>query len=180
MAAVAGIAAFFVGLRRLDGKLQRGGIVIILATLLLMGVRVVFPTAAERMESRTRQLVAAVNRQDWNALQSLLDDPTAVTTSAHPLAAGRGNVVAMTKDAWDRFGLKSVTVTGVDGKRTDTLITVSLDVLSVQDTTQGQPMPSSWQLDFEQSGDDWVLEKIMLLRVGQYSGDQIIGPLSGN
>jgi hypothetical protein len=50
----------------------------------------------------------------------------------------------------------------------------------VQDATQGQPMPSSWQLDFQQSGDDWILEKITLLRVGQYSGDQVIGPLSGN
>jgi hypothetical protein len=180
VAAVGGIGAFFVGWRRLDGKLQRAGIFIFLITALLMGVRMLFPTAAERMEKRTRDLVAAVDRQDWNALQSLLDDPTAVTTPSRGLAAGRGNVVAMTRDAWDRFGMKSVTVTGVEGRRTQTLITVSLDVLSVQDATQGQPMPSSWQLDFQQSGDDWILEKITLLRVGQYSGDQVIGPLSGN
>jgi hypothetical protein len=161
-----GIIAFIAGLRRLDKKLRRLGLVLFLIAAIVGTLRVIFPTDREKLEKRSRELVQAVDRQDWNALKGLLDSETVVGFRSHLLATGRDGIVAGAKDDWDRFGVKSVVVVGIDSEQTQTLITVPMVVYSVQDSTQGQPMTSTWQFDYQQSGDQWILEKITLLRFG--------------
>jgi len=170
-AAVGGIAAFVVGIRRLDKKLQRIGIAVVVVATVLGLLRFFFPTARERMEMRTRALVRAVDHGDWNALNSLLDAHTIVCTRSGVLAVGRDNIVQKTRANCEHFRVQSVLVLSLESQQAQTDITVSLEVYSEQDPTLGRPETSSWQLDYEQSGDDWVLEKITLLRVGAEGGD---------
>jgi hypothetical protein len=164
--AAAGIFALVAGLRRLDKKLQRLGIALILIAGILGTLRLVFPTDREKLEKRSRLLVQAVDHQDWNALRNLLDANTVVGFKAHIAAAGRDAIVASIKQNCDRYSLKSVSVIGIESEQTQTLITVPLVVYSVQDFTQDRPITSTWQLDYQQYGDQWVLEKITLLRIG--------------
>jgi hypothetical protein len=170
-AVVGGIAAFVVGNRRLDKTLQRIGIAVTVAAVIFGVLRFLFPTSRERMEIRTRALVRAVDRKDWNALQSLLDADTAVCNRTRVLVAGRDNIVQMTRGNCERFRVQSVSVLGIQSQQVDTDVTVSLEVYSEQDQTLGWPETSSWQLDYQQSADHWVLEKITLLRLGAEGGD---------
>ncbi|MGD0139280.1 MAG: hypothetical protein ABSD28_10410 [Tepidisphaeraceae bacterium] len=170
-AAVGGIAAFIVGNRRLDKKLQKIGIAVVVVAVVLGLLRFFFPTAREQMETRTRALVRAVDHKDWNALNSLLDANTAVCNRTRVLVAGRNNIVQMTRDNCEHFRVQSVMVLGIESQRADTTITVSVEVYSEQDPTLARAETSSWQLDYQQSGDNWVLEKITLLRIGAEGGD---------
>ena len=175
--AVGGIVTFVLGNRRLDKKLQRIGLIAVAAALLFAGLRFFFPTARERMEIRTRQLVRAVDNRDWNALRSLLDANTVVGSRSHVIAPGRDAIAKMTQNDTEIFNVHSVTIIGMQTTQTDTLITVAIEVFSVQDPTQGRPETSSWQLDYEQSGNDWLLQKITLLRLGSQNGPQDFDPL---
>ena len=164
--AAGGVFTLISGLRRLDKKLQRLGIALILFAWLITIGRLAFPTNREKLEKRSRQLVQAVDRQDWTALRGLLDPNTIVGFKSHIAAAGRDQIVASLKEACDRYSLKSVSVIGIESEQTQTLITVPLVAYSTQEYTQGRPVTSTWQLDYQQSGDQWILEKITLLRIG--------------
>ena len=174
---VGGVVTFVVGNRRLDKMLQRMGIIVIALALLLAGLRFFFPTAKERMEIRTRQLVKAVDDRDWTALGKLLDPTTSVATRSRVYKAGRDAIVALTRTDTELYNVRSVTIIGMDSTQADTLITVAIEVYSTQDPTQGRPETSSWQLDYEQSGDEWILGKITLLRLGSQNGPQEFNPL---
>jgi hypothetical protein len=166
-----GVLALIVGLRRLDKKLRRAGIALVVIAGVVGGLRLLFPTDREKLEKRSRQLVETVDRQSWSVLPKLLDADTVVSYKSRTLAAGRDAIVAAVRADWDRYSVKSVHVIGLDSEQTETLITVSLEVYSTQDVTEDRPVLSAWQLDYQQSGDQWVLEKITLLRVGQNSSD---------
>ena len=164
--ALGGLALLLFGNRRTDKAIQRIGIGIVLLALLLGALRFFFPTPRERMENRTKALVRAVDQKDWNALKSLLNADTVFSNRSRTIAGGRDNILAMVQSASDRFGLKSVSIIGIESQQTDTMVTVNIEAYSIQDATQDRPETSSWQMDYEQSGNDWVLEKITALRVG--------------
>jgi hypothetical protein len=163
--ALAGAGMFVSGNRRLDKTLKRLGVALVLAAILLAVLHALFPSARQRAEKRTRQIVHAIDQKDWNALASLLDANTSLGTSSHSWANGRAAIVARTKSASETFGLKSLWISGIQSQQTDTLITVSADVISNQESTLDRPVASGAQLDFQQNGDDWVLEKITILRI---------------
>jgi hypothetical protein len=167
----AGVFALVAGLRRLDKKLRRLGMGLILLAGIVGALRLVFPTARERMEKRSRQLVQAVDQRDWNTLGGLLDVNTIVGFKSHVAAAGKDKIVSTLKENCDRYGLKSVSIIGMESEQTETLITVSLVAYTVQEFTAGSPATSTWQLDYQESGDQWVLEKITLVRIGNNESD---------
>lgn len=172
VAAGGGVVAFVVGSRRLDKKLQRLGIALVLIAGVVAGLRLLFPTDREKLEKRSRALVKAVDAQDWNSLRTLLDADTIVSFKSRVLAAGRDNVVTAAQANWNRYTVKSVRIIGLESEQTETLITVSLEVYSTQDFTEGRPALTSWQLDYQQSGDQWILEKVTLVRIGESNGDE--------
>lgn len=186
--AAVGVALFFSANRRQDTTLQRVGIAIFAVGVVLGVLAQLFPTEQAKLERRTRELVSAADHKDFKRLASLLDADTALSAivdvdratqvSGAPLniAAGRGAIVAAVQQAMQRFSVTSVSVTGIDSQQTDTLITVYVQVISRQDVTEDRPVPSTWQLDFQQEGDDWDLERITLTRVGMH--DSGMNPFS--
>ncbi len=164
--AVVGVWLFVLGNKRLDKTLRRVGMAVVLGALFLGMLGFFYLTPLQKAVGRTKALIHDVDRQDWNGLSALLDDDTVVQAATRTMAAGRDDCVNRVKGAYDRFGVKSVWVLSVDGIQTDTLITVTATVVSQQDYTEGQPVTSSWQLDFQQNESKWELEKITLIRVG--------------
>jgi hypothetical protein len=164
--ALGGIALLLFGNRRTDKSIQRIGVAVVLAALLLGGLRFFFPTPRERMEIRTKSLVRAVDQKDWMLLKSLLDANTVLSNRNRTIAGGADIIAALTQTDCDRFGVKSASVIGIESEQIDTSVTVSVEVYSVQDATEDRPLTSSWQMDYEQSGNNWILEKITALRVG--------------
>jgi hypothetical protein len=169
MLALAGAGIWYAGNRRLDKTLQRLGIAVFLLAIVLAVLHAIFPSQREQMEKRTRQIVSAIDRKDWNALASLLDPNTALGTASAAIESGRDAIVQRTKTVCESKGVKSLWIAGIQSQQTDTLITVSVDVISNQDATLDRPIASSVQLDFEQDGDRWVLQKITILRIADQS-----------
>jgi hypothetical protein len=165
MLALVGAAMIVTANRRLDKTLQRLGVALVLLAVVLTILHAVFPSDREKLEKRTRQIVAAIDHKDWTALRSLLDTNTALGTASRSLANGRDTIASLTKTASETYGLKSLWVSGVQSQQTDALITVSVDVVSNQDETMDRPVASAAQFDYQQNGDDWVLEKITIIRI---------------
>lgn len=177
-AALVGIALFISANRRLDKTLQRVGLAIFAVSVLVGGLSLLFPTDQQKMERRTKQLIKAVDKQDWNTLRTLLDDETALSVASMPVVAGRDPIAGMMKMAYERYGVKSVWTLSTESTQKDTLITVTVEVVSEQDFTSGQPVTSSWQLDYEQFGEGWTLQKITLIHVGGDTGQQGFNPFN--
>jgi hypothetical protein len=72
------------------------------------------------------------------------------------------------------IGLKKAYVRSTEAKQTDTLITVTMDALSEQEMPP-YPMPSKWDLDWQQHGDRWLLYRVTMRNVGGQEGQSVIG-----
>jgi hypothetical protein len=176
--AAGGIAFFIVGNRRLDKNFQRIALAIVAVAAILGMLRFFFPTPRERMENRSRAIIRAFDNSDWTALKNLMDRDTAVCNRSRVLYGGSDAIVSRAKLAKDH--VKSVSILGMDSARTETLITISLELFSTPDENQDRPLTSSWQMDYEQSGDDWVLQKITVLRIGSESNQDFNPTFSPN
>jgi hypothetical protein len=168
--AAGGIGIFIAGNRRLDKKLQRIGLAVFALAAILGFLRFFFPTPRERMENRSRAIVRSVNDKNWDGLRKLLDPDTALCSPSQVLKGGRDLIVSTAQQAVDVVKLKSVSIIGIDSVQTETVITVSLEIYSVQEDSLDRPVTSSWQMEYEKSGDQWILQKITVLRIGSDSG----------
>ena len=92
--AVFGIYLFVHGNRRQEGKLRAAGAGVVLLAVALFFVGRVMETDREIVERRSRQLVTAVDKQDWNALRSLLDPKASVAVLNAPIYSDRDAIVA--------------------------------------------------------------------------------------
>jgi hypothetical protein len=162
--AAGGIALFVVGNRRLDKNIQRIALAVIAVTFLLGCLRFFFPTARERMENRSRAIVRAFDGKHWDTLKSLMDPDTVVSNRSRVILGGRDSIMARAEEVSDE--IKLVKVIGLESEQTETLIRVSLELYSVQAPSADRPATSTWQMDYEQSGDTWVLQSINALRFG--------------
>ena len=173
---VAMVGVWLFGNRRTDKTLQRVGAAIALVAVLLGILGYFYLTPLQKAVARTRQLVHDVDRQNWADMQNLLDDQTVIAAANLTVAGGKEQVLDRVRAAYDRYGVKSVTILGIDGIQTDTLITVTVNVMSTQDATADEPDTTTWQLDFQQNGDAWELEKITLIHTGGEDGQRLFNP----
>lgn len=159
--AVAGVAMFISGNARQKLAVRNGGIAVLLLTIGLMAMSYFVDTDREMAIQRSRELVAAVDKQDWTRLSSLLDP-----RSSFNKYGNREELTEGARRSAEQFGLKSASVLTIDAKQTDSLITVDLVGMSVQSATMDRPLNSVWQMDWQKSRDGWVLKEIRLLRIG--------------
>jgi predicted PurR-regulated permease PerM len=174
--AVVGAWLFVLGNRRLDKTLRRRGAAVVAVAVVLGLVGFFWLTPLQKAVGRTKQLIHDVDRQNWTDLGAQLDDQTLVQAVGRTMAEGRDDCVKKVKSAYDRYGVKSVWILSVDGVQTESIITVTAVVVSQQDATGGQGVTSTWQLEYEQDGSQWLLQKIILIRVGGEDGQHPINP----
>jgi hypothetical protein len=176
--AVVGIALFMSGNRRQDKTLQQVGMALTLLAILLGTLGWIFPTDLEKCEQRTRQMVKAVDKGDWNTVRSLLDDQTELESHLGTVAVGADQILQRSRAAYDRFGVKSAWILGMQSSQAQTTITITIDVISTQDATQDQGVSSRWQFEYEQVGTDWQLQKITLLGIAGDNGEKQFEPFA--
>jgi hypothetical protein len=158
--------------RQMTGARNTGAGLIVLAVLVIL-VSYFVETDKERVTRQSRELIHAVNDRDWNKMRSLLDPRVSLAVLSSTIYADRDQLVKGAQMAVDQYGLKSVTITSLDTQQTQTVITVNVDVLTVQDFSMGRPIPSSWQFEWEQSGKEWSLFRITCLKVANEQGPQV-------
>jgi len=148
---VLGIVLFVTGNNRLDRRVKLYGVVLAALGILLGLVSWLLESPREKAIARTRALVAAVEKRDWNKMQSLL----------HPEIAligwkGRAEIVEGAKYYSDRYGLRNVTITGIDAEQVDDRVAVSMAVTADGTITK-------WRLEWVPSKDGLVLSIVEAL-----------------
>ncbi len=168
--AVLGIYLFIHGNRRQDAKVRAVGVGVALLAVALFFVGRVMETDREIAEKRSRQVVAAVEKHDWDALRALLDPKASVAVPNGAVYSNRDLIVGGAQMATERFGLKNIRVLSLTSRQDDTMITVDIDALSDQGMT-GQPFPTSWQFEWQELSGGWTLMRIVCLKIGQETGE---------
>lgn len=170
-----GVFLFYTANQRQERKLRNIGLAVAALGIVLALVSWFVDTDQERAVKRTRQLVAAFEKKDWTALRSLLHPRVSLSIANVPVTLynDRDQLVDRAKDASDRYGFQSINITSIDSRQDQTLITVSLNVLSIQEQTAGRPITSSWEFDWLESAEGWSLYKIRAIQVANRQADQI-------
>jgi hypothetical protein len=168
-----GIVLFIMGNARVEAKVRNAGLGFIALAAVLITVSYLVDTDLEKAVKNTKRLVMAVNDRDWPTMQTLLDPKAslAVMGSGTPYN-DRDKIIGGAKAGVDVYGLKNVHITSTDAQQVQTQITVTLDVLTEQDFTQGRPLPSSWQFDWVKTGNGWSMIRITCLKIANAQGNE--------
>jgi hypothetical protein len=171
--AALGVIVFVSGNRRRETRVRAAGGVLVLLAAVLFGVSYYMDTPTERAERQARELVRAVVGRDWRTVTSLLDPraSVAIINGKLPIYTNRDQIIAGATNAAERYDFKTATITSLDARRDDTVITVTVNILSDQGATMGYRLPTEWQLEWQETANGWSLIRITCLRIGQASGE---------
>jgi hypothetical protein len=168
--AALGIYLFIHGNRRQDSKIRAVGAGVALLAVALFSVGRVMETDREIAERRSRAVVDAVEKHDWNGLRNLLDPKASVAVPNGVVYSNRDVIVGGAQAATEQFGVKNIRILSLTSRQDDTMITVDIDALSDQGMT-GQPFPTSWQFEWQELSGGWTLMRIVCLKIGQETGE---------
>lgn len=161
---VGGVVAF-TGMRRLEKKVIRGGLAILLVGLLIGLISYSVDTPKERAVDRTHRLVSTAGKRDWQAFSALIDPQTQVYRLKGP-----AEVTEAAKEIVERFDVQRVGITGTTVTQRDTAINVDIRVYSEQ---RGVPGASDWRMEYRDMGSGWILYDVRALPNEQMSEERI-------
>lgn len=165
---VVGAVVFYTANNRREMRLRTIGLAIACLGVALAVVSYLVDTDLEKAEKHTKQIVRAVEARDWNTLRSLLDANTSVgIANGLTLYRGADVISDKAKQASEKYGVKSLTITSTDARQDQTLITVTLRLYSTQEYTMEHPVPSTWEFDWQQSAGGWFLSEIRAAEIGR-------------
>jgi hypothetical protein len=169
-----GAVLFYTANRRQEVKLRTVGLAVVALGVAVALVSYFVDTPKERAVNGSRRLVQAFADKDWPAMTSILHPKASLSiANLSTLYNDRDQIVAKAREASDRYGLKSATVLGIDARQDQTLITVSIDLLTVQEYTMGKPIRSKWEFDWMESADGWSLYKIRAISIADQQTERI-------
>ena len=168
-----GIALFWNGNRRQEAKVRNAGLLFLLGAVLVLAVSHFVDTDLEKATDDSKALVYAVEKRDWPKLTAVLSP----TTSLHVLGGAaeiygtRGEIIDGAKKAVDQYGLKNVRILSTTPEQTDTVINITMTVMSEQDFAGAGMITTTWQFEWQQMGASWTLTRITNVKIGNMSGE---------
>jgi hypothetical protein len=167
-----GIALFWNGNRRTDVKLRNVGLILLLAAVAVLAISHFVDTDLEKAEKQSKRLVRAVEQRDWATLKSILSPTTSLRVLGGTEIYGtRDEIIGGAQKAVDQYGLKNVRILSTTPEQTDTVINITMTIMSEQDFTSGRPITTTWQFEWQQGGKDWTLVQITNVKIGNLQGD---------
>jgi hypothetical protein len=169
---VVGAVLFYTANKRQETRLRTIGMLVVFLGVAVAVVSYFVDTDLERAEKQTRRIVDAFENKNWPAFRTLLHPNTSISiASGQTLYRGNEVIAAKAKEASDRHGFRAVNVLGMNSRQDQTLITVSIDVISTQETTMLRPINSTWEFDWLESADGWYLNEVRAVKIGQATGE---------
>ena len=169
-----GIALFWNGNRRQEAPVRNAGLLFLLGAVLVLAVSYYVDTDMEKATKQSKLLVYSVEKRDWATLRNILSP----TTSLHVLGGGaevygtRDEIVGGAQKAVDQYGLKNVRILNTTPEQTDTVINITMTIVSDQDFTSGRPITTTWQFEWQQmGGETWSLTRITNIKIGNLQGE---------
>ena len=169
-----GAVLFYTANRRQEVRRRTAGLAVVALGVAVALVSYFVDTPKERAVGGSRRLVQAFTDKDWPAMTSILHPKASLSiANLSTLYNDRDQIVAKAREASDRYGFKSATVLGTEARQDQTLITVSVDLLTVQEYTMGKPIRSNWEFDWLESADGWALYKIRAISIADQQTERI-------
>jgi hypothetical protein len=166
-----GVFLFWNGNRRGEVKVRTAGLALILAAIGVCALSYFVDTDQERAVKQSKQLVYSVQKQDWATMKTILDPACGLSIlGGIPIYDNRNEIIKGAQHAYDKYGLKAVHVLSASAEQTDTEIRVTLTAVSEQDFTSERPIPSTWLLDWQQTGKNWALVRITCVKIANLEG----------
>lgn len=158
------IALFIYGNNRVQPAVRNVGAGLLGLVLVWCVAAYWIKTRVEQCITRTRAITAAVETGDWGKVTALLDK----TTSLEFL---RGNVAISNaaQTAAQSYGLKDIRTFGTDAVEGPGTVDVTIRTL----LEGAQPLTAEFRFEYEQRSDGMLLSKIVPVRIGDKSMDQV-------
>ncbi len=170
---ILGIALFISGNRRQMLRLRNSGAALVIAALALILISFFVETDKEKCLRQTHELVNSVVANDWNKFTSLLDSHVSLGLVSTTIYTNQQQLLQGAQDGTQKYGLKAVHVLSIKAKQTQFLITVDMNVMTEQDFTQGRPLPSNWELEWNRTDSGWKLDRLTCLRIDDLNLDEM-------
>lgn len=168
----AGLILFWTGNRRQETRIRTGGLLLILLAIAVCAVSYLIDTPRERAVKNSRQLVYAVQEQNWPTMMRLMDPACGLSIMGGiPIYESRAQILDGARKAVSQYGLKNVHILSASAEQRQDQIRVTLTVLSEQDFTQGRPINSTWLMDWQQTGKTWLLTRITCVNIANLQGN---------
>ena len=169
--ALVGAVLFYTANKRGEARLRTVGMLVVLLAVLLGVVSYFVDTALERAERQTRGLVDAFEDKDWAKFSSFLDRHTSLgVLDGVTLYRGNEEITTRARAASDKYGFRAVNITSMRSRQDQTLITVTISLISTQDVTAMRPITSTWEFDYVESADGWRLSEVRAVEIGKQTG----------
>jgi hypothetical protein len=167
-----GIYLFWTGNRRSEAKVRNAGLALLAAAIGVMLLSYFVDTPVEKAVKRSKALVYSVEKRDWATMKATLDPTVSLSVmGAQQLYVNRDELIHAAQKGVDQYGVKNIRVLSTTPEETGSLITITMTVMSEQDFTQGYPITTNWQFEWQQTGKEWSLVRITCIKIGNLSGE---------
>ena len=169
--ALVGVVLFYAANKRQETRLRTVGLLVVLLAVALGVVSYFVDTDLERAERQTRGLVDAFEEKDWAKFSAFLDRNTSLgVLNGVTLYRGNEEITRRAREASDKYGFRAVNITSMKARQDQTLITVTISLISTQDITAMRPVTSTWEFDYVESADGWHLSEVHAVEIGRQQG----------
>lgn len=164
LALAVAIALFVYGNNRVDRSIRNTALGLFAVVAAWCAAAFFVETKLEQCITRTHNIVAAVEAADWKKMSDLLDTRTTLE-----FLQGRDAIVNATQGAAQNYGLKDIRVFRTVALRGPNTVDVTFDSL-----LEGvQPLTATFRFEYEERSDGMLLTKIVPVRMGNKSMDQV-------
>ncbi len=167
---VAGVALWWSGNNRTNPRLKISGLGVAVLGVILAIASYLVETPIEQCTRRSTELVKGVETQDWPKVKALMDPQVSLSIPGLPgrptVYSSRDELVAEAEIKVKAIGLRSASSKVEDARRQGGLVTTSIVVWTDTDVLAGRQFPTTWELDWEQSGSGWTIREIRAIKIG--------------
>jgi hypothetical protein len=152
------------------------GLGVIVLGVLLFLISWIVDTPEEKCVKRTKQLVQAVEKRDWDSFNKLVLPRCRLSILGAPGSSfyrSREEILAGAREGTERWDVKTARVYKSEAKTNIDYISVDIDVYSEQTQGYMQSLTTSWQLDWQDTPDGWMCQEVIAKRIGNQGGEQL-------
>jgi hypothetical protein len=164
---------FWTGQQKQKTNPRIAGVGLILLAFALYSLRFFVETDKEKCEKQTLDFVKSVEKHDWQAFTSLLDDQASLGTSMGTIYGTRQSLIDGAKANTEKYNPTNVGSHIANIEQDATGVTVDVDVSAEASISLGYRVPTSWKLMWQRSGKDWKLHEITCTKIGNDRGNDM-------
>ncbi|QOV88982.1 nuclear transport factor 2 family protein [Humisphaera borealis] len=169
--AIVGIVMAYLGLRKGDKTLRSVGVGLLLVGVVIFIASRAVETDTEKVSRQSRELVAAVEKREWDKLNALMEPDAAVTLAGvGEIYSTREQIVSACRSRADGSGVTALAITGLEPKREGAAqISAEVQIYVTANDGGGRPFPTGWRFVWARAADGrWLIHDIEAIQIGTY------------